>query len=179
MPAFPWARSVTAPWEGANGRTAQTFVETSAQSWAEKNLAGLMSGQQVSLDAEAGDRQGPIALGAAVSAAAPNAPAPPAPAEGQPAAPTPQTPETRVVVVGDSDFAANYGVGIQGNRDLFMNTVNWLAQQEGLIAVRPRAPEDRRLTMTADQLNRVSLLSIFFIPAMIFGAGVYTWWRRR
>jgi ABC-type uncharacterized transport system involved in gliding motility auxiliary subunit len=176
MTAFPMARSVTAPSEGANGRTAQTFVETSAQSWAEKNLAGLTSGQPVSLDAEAGDKQGPIALGAAVSAAAPNAPAPPAPAEGQTA---PPAPETRVVVMGDSDFAANYGIGIQGNRDLFMNTVNWLAQQEGLIAVRPRAPEDRRLTMTADQLSRVSLLSIVFIPALIFGAGVYTWWRRR
>jgi ABC-type uncharacterized transport system involved in gliding motility auxiliary subunit len=33
--------------------------------------------------------------------------------------------------------------------------------------------------MTADQLSRVSLLSIFAIPALIFGAGVYTWWRRR
>jgi ABC-type uncharacterized transport system involved in gliding motility auxiliary subunit len=87
--------------------------------------------------------------------------------------------ETRVVVVGDSDFAANFGLGIQGNRDLFMNAVNWLAQQEGLIAVRPRSPEDRRLTMTADQLSRVSMLSIFIIPALIFGAGVYTWWRRR
>ena len=176
MTAFPLARSITAPSEGVNGRTAQAFVETSAQSWAEKDLGGLVSGQQVTLDAAAGDKQGPIALGAAVSAAATNAPAPPAPAEGQAA---PPTPETRVVVVGDSDFAANYGLGIQGNRDLFMNAVNWLAQQEGLIAVRPRAPEDRRLTMTADQLSRVSWISIFIIPALIFGAGVYTWWRRR
>ncbi len=176
MTAFPMARSVSAPAEGVNGHTAQAFVETSAQSWAEKDLAGLTSGQQVSLDPAKGDKPGPIALGAAVSAAATAAPAPPAPAEGQAA---PPTPETRVVVVGDSDFAANFGLGIQGNRDLFMNAVNWLAQQEGLIAVRPRAPEDRRLTMTADQLNRVSLLSIFLIPALIFGTGVYTWWRRR
>jgi ABC-type uncharacterized transport system involved in gliding motility auxiliary subunit len=176
MTAFPMARSVTAPSEGVNGRVAQAFVETSAQSWAEKDLAGLVGGQQVTLDAEAGDRQGPIALGAAVSAAVANATPPPAPPAGQPA---PPTPETRVVVVGDSDFAANFGLGIQGNRDLFMNAVNWLAQQEGLIAVRPRAPEDRRLTMTADQLSRVSMLSIFIIPALIFGAGVYTWWRRR
>jgi len=176
MTAFPMARSITAPSEGVNGRTATAFVETSAQSWAEKDLAALTSGGQVTLDADKGDRQGPIALGAAVSAAATDAPAPPAPAEGQAA---PPTPETRVVVVGDSDFAANFGLGIQGNRDLFMNAVNWLAQQEGLIAVRPRAPEDRRLTMTADQLNRVSLLSIFIIPAFIFGTGIYTWWRRR
>jgi ABC-type uncharacterized transport system involved in gliding motility auxiliary subunit len=176
MTAFPMARSVSAPSEGVNGHTAQAFVETSAQSWAEKDLGGLTSGQQVTLDPATGDKPGPIALGAAVSAAATAAPAPPAPAEGQVA---PPAPETRVVVVGDSDFAANFGLGIQGNRDLFMNAVNWLAQQEGLIAVRPRAPEDRRLTMTADQLNRISLLSIFIIPALIFGTGVYSWWRRR
>jgi ABC-type uncharacterized transport system involved in gliding motility auxiliary subunit len=84
-----------------------------------------------------------------------------------------------VVVFGDSDFAANYGLGIQGNRDLFMNTLGWLSQQEGLIAVRPRSPEDRRLTMTADQVTRVMILSIFLIPASIFGLGIYTWWRRR
>jgi ABC-type uncharacterized transport system involved in gliding motility auxiliary subunit len=176
MTAFPMARSVTAPAEGVNGHTAQAFVETSPQSWAEKDLAGLTGGGQVTLDGDKGDKPGPIALGAAVSAAATSAPAPPAPAEGQAA---PPSPETRVVVVGDSDFAANLGLGIQGNRDLFMNAVNWLAQQEGLIAVRPRAPEDRRLTMTADQLSRVSLLSIFIIPALIFGTGVYAWWRRR
>ena len=47
-------------------------------------------------------------------------------------------PETRVAAIGDSDFAANAYVGIEGNRDLFMNTVNWLAQQENLIAIRPQ-----------------------------------------
>ncbi len=84
-----------------------------------------------------------------------------------------------MVVIGDSDFAANFGLGIQGNKDLFMNAMGWLSQQEGLIAVRARAPEDRRLTMTADQVQMVAILSIFLIPAAIFGLGVYTWWRRR
>lgn len=176
LTAFPLARSVAAVVSEESGRTAQPFVETSAQSWSEKDKAGLLGGRPVSLDAAAGDRPGPISLGAAVSAPATDVPAPP---ETPPPGETPPAPETRVVVVGDSDFAANFGVGIQGNRDLFMNTVNWLAQQEGLIAVRPRAPEDRRLTMTADQLQRVSLMSIFLIPGLIFGAGVLTWWKRR
>ena len=44
------------------------------------------------------------------------------------------------MVIGDSDFAANAGLGIQGNRDLFMNTVGWLSQQENLISIRPRKP---------------------------------------
>ena len=61
------------------------------------------------------------------------------------------SPRSRVAVIGDSDFAANYALGIQGNRDLFMNTVNWLAQQENLIAIRPREAADRRLTLTAQR----------------------------
>ena len=174
MTAYPLARSVSPV--TVDGRTPQSFVETSAQSWAEKNLEGLLAGEQVSLDAATGDRQGPIALAMAVSAPVTGAAAPAAPAAGTDA---PPTPETRVVVMGDSDFAANFGLGIQGNKDLFMNTMGWLSQQEGLIAVRPRAPQDRRLTMTSDQVQMVAILSIFLIPAAIFGLGVYTWWRRR
>ena len=55
-------------------------------------------------------------------------------------------PETRVVVFGDSDFASNSALGIEGNRDIFMNTVGWLSQQENLISIRAegtrRSPSD-------------------------------------
>ena len=70
-------------------------------------------------------------------------------------------------------------MGIQGNQDLALNTINWLAQQENLIAIRPREPEDRRLTLTADQQARVYWLSLVLLPGFIAGAGVYTWWGRR
>jgi ABC-type uncharacterized transport system involved in gliding motility auxiliary subunit len=173
MTAYPLARSISTT--TVEGKTAQPVIETSAQSWAEKDLGGLVGGQEVSLDTTKGDRQGPITLAAAVTAAAPEAPDVAAPAGGE----APPKPDSRVFVMGDSDFAANYGLGIQGNRDLFLNALGWLSRQEGLIAVRPRSPEDRRLTLTADQLNRIAILSIFLIPAAIFGLGIYTWWRRR
>ena len=80
---------------------------------------------------------------------------------------------------GDSDFASNGWLGIQGNRDLFMNSVNWLAQQENLIAIRPRDPEDRRITLTADQQERIFWLTVFISPGLILLGGVHTWWRRR
>ncbi len=176
MTAFPMARSVTRAGRGRQrphraglrrDQRAELGGEGSRRS--HQRPAGLARPRQGRPAGADCPRRGGVGGGDQRSRAT-------APAEGQAA---PPTPETRVVVVGDSDFAANFGLGIQGNRDLFMNAVNWLAQQEGLIAVRPRAPEDRRLTMTADQLNRVSLLSIFLIPALIFGTGVYTWWRRR
>jgi ABC-type uncharacterized transport system involved in gliding motility auxiliary subunit len=178
MTAFPFARSVTPVEGGASGRSAQAIVETGPQSWAEHDLASLTTGE-VEFNADKGDRQGPIRLGAAVSAPATEAPPPPS---GNQSAATPddtRKPETRIVALGDSDFASNAALGIQGNRDFFMNALNWLAQQENLIAIRPREPEDRRLTLTADQQQRIMLLSIFIIPGLVFATGIYAWWRRR
>ena len=80
-------------------------------------------------------------------------------------------PETRVVVFGDSDFAANAGLGIQGNRDLFMNTIGWLSQQENLISIRPKEADDRRITLTATQQANVIWLSLLIIPGFMFGDG--------
>ena len=88
-------------------------------------------------------------------------------------------PETRVVVIGDSDFAANGGLGIQGNRDLFMNTLGWLSQQENLISIRPKEADDRRITLTAVQQQWITITSLLLIPGLVFGSGIYTWWRRR
>jgi ABC-type uncharacterized transport system involved in gliding motility auxiliary subunit len=170
LTAYPSARSVTAVTGGVNGHTAQGFVETSPRSWAESDIKGMLTSGKVSFNAASGDKQGPITVAAAVSAAAAAAP------DAKPDAPRP---ETRVVVFGDSDFASNSGLGIQGNKDLFMNTIGWLSQQENLISIRPKDAEDRRLTMTAAQQTNITWLSLFIIPGLVFVTGVYTWWRRR
>ena len=84
-----------------------------------------------------------------------------------------------MAVMGDSDFAANAALGIQGNRDLFMNIVGWLSQQENLISIRARDPEDRRIMLTADQERLIFYLTVLIVPGLILLAGVQTWWRRR
>ena len=175
MTAFPLARSVRPTEGGAGGRTAQRLVETSGQSWAETDLKSLVSGK-VDLNQDQGDRQGPVPLGAAVSAPASEPPPPPS---GGNASPDGPKPETRIVAMGDSDFVANNAIGIQGNQDFFLNSVNWLAQQENLIAIRPREAQDRRITLTADQQQRIMLLTLLVIPGLVFVGGIYTWWRRR
>ncbi|HEY3044545.1 MAG TPA: Gldg family protein, partial [Vicinamibacterales bacterium] len=151
--AFPLARSVTPVMGGVNGHTAQPFAQTSAQSWAETDIKGMLSTGKVTLDESKGDKKGPITIAAAASAASAS---PVAPGGSNPLDPDTPKPETRVAVVGDSDFAANAGLGIQGNRDLFMNTIGWLSQQENLIAIRPKNPEDRRITLTATQQSNIT-----------------------
>jgi ABC-type uncharacterized transport system involved in gliding motility auxiliary subunit len=179
LTAYPMARSMSPIEGGSNSHIAQPLVNTSQQSWAESDLASLSTGKgQVEFNPDKGDKQGPITLAAAVSA--PATVTPPKPANASPdSTEAPATPETRVVAVGDSDFASNMAIGVQGNRDFFMNSLNWLAQQENMIAVRPRQPQDHRLTLTADQQNRIMILSLFIIPGLVFASGVYTWWRRR
>ena len=175
--AFPLARSVTPVMGGVNGRTAQPFAQTSAQSWSEADIGALLGGDgRVSFDEAKGDKMGPITIAAAAAAASK---ATTAPGGSNPLDPEAPQPETRVAVVGDSDFVANAGLGIQGNRDLFMNTVGWLSQQENLISIRARNPEDRRITLTATQQSNIIWLSLLIIPACIFGTGVYAWSRRR
>ena len=175
MTLFPLARSVTPATGGA--RNAQPLLTTSTQSWAESDVKALPERRPVSLDAN--DLRGPVTLGAAVGVPAPDAPPMTPPKPGQNPADEPKRPETRLVVIGDSDFAANDAIGFEGNSNLFVNTLNWISEQENLIAIRPKAPDDRRVTMTEDQMRLVGWLSLIFVPGAVFAIGLYTWWRRR
>jgi ABC-type uncharacterized transport system involved in gliding motility auxiliary subunit len=180
LTAYPLARSVTSIEGGVNGHSAQNLVSTSKNSWAETDIKRLTTSGQVERELDKGDKAGPVSLAAAVSATATDAPTPaPAPGDSPAKASDAPKPESRIVVFGDSDFVTNGYLGIPGNRDLFLNSVNWLAQQENLISIRPKDPEDRRVSLTADQAKLIFWLSILIIPGLILAGGVQTWWRRR
>jgi len=85
----------------------------------------------------------------------------------------------RFVVVGSSGFCANNFIGFNGNRDLFLNILNWLSSDEDLISIRPKEPTDSQLNMNQRQVSMMFYSSVFGLPLLIlvFGAGV--WWKRR
>lgn len=176
LTAYPYARSVKPIEGGAGGRTPTSFVQSGPASWAESDLATLTTHGKASPDPEAGDVQGPISLAVAVSAPASEGTPPADGAKPEDAA---DKPETRVVVIGDSDFASNAVLNMGGNRDLFLNMANWLVQQENMIAVRPRDPEDRRITLSAGQDTMIFWFVVVIMPGLILLAGVHAWWRRR
>jgi ABC-type uncharacterized transport system involved in gliding motility auxiliary subunit len=179
---FPLARAITPAKDAPQGHTGQSFIQTAPRSWGETNFPSLEDPSKLAPEPEKGDVVGPVSLAVAtaVPAASPEKPeTTPASNPSEPPADQGPKPETRVAAIGDSDFAANAYLGIEGNRDLFMNMVNWLAQQENLIAIRPREAADRRITLTANKATGMFWISIVFIPAIVLGAGVFTWWRRR
>ena len=168
MTAFPLTRSVTPVEGGVNGKTAQKLLETSARSWAETDIKSLFDGKGVQPNPEKGDKMGPVSIAAAVSF----------PADATSGA-TDAKAEGRLVVVGDSDFVSNAAINSAGNRDLGLNMDNWLAQQEDMIAIRPRDPADRRITLTQDQSNYMFWTAIFIIPGLLFVNAFRVWWKRR
>ncbi len=85
----------------------------------------------------------------------------------------------RFVVVGSSTWAANRFIDFNGNDDLASNAINWLSSDEDLISIRPKAPEDRRITMTGRQLAWVRAVSLFGLPFAMVMLGVSVWWKRR
>ena len=78
-----------------------------------------------------------------------------------------------------SSWAANSFLKFNGNSDLALNTIDWLASDEDLISIRPKPEDDRRITMTAAQQNWVRITSQFLLPLVVVFAGVSVWWRRR
>ena len=86
---------------------------------------------------------------------------------------------TRIVVFGDSDFAANAALR-EANRDLFLATINWLTLEEDLIAIRPIDLEQQALRqMRVQDVRLVQITSVFLMPLIVFVGGLMVWWQRR
>jgi ABC-type uncharacterized transport system involved in gliding motility auxiliary subunit len=87
----------------------------------------------------------------------------------------------RFVVYGTSLWSQNSILPSRsiGNRDLLLNTFNWLTSDEDLISIRPKEPQDQQLNVTGKRMNMLFWLSVVFFPLAVIGSGVVTWWRRR
>ena len=87
--------------------------------------------------------------------------------------------EPRLVVFGDSDFASSELIEAYRNRDLFVNTVNWLMGDVEAISVRPNRSRASRFQLTQEQFGSIRSLSLFVLPQAIAVIGVIMWWARR
>ena len=87
--------------------------------------------------------------------------------------------DSRIVVFGDADFATNYLFDFQKNGDLFMNALSWLAEEEDLISIRARDPEDRRLSLTGTGSRLVLLFSVVLLPLASFIAAIAIYVKRK
>ena len=156
MTFFPLARSVTAASGGPEGLSATNLLTTGNSSWGESNLES----SEASFDPDV-DLEGPVNIGLVVTRD------------------IGADDLARLIVVGDSDFASNGFFGLQGNGNLFLNAVSWLAEDESFISIRPRAPADRPFNLTESQGRITYYLSLVLLPLSILAAGISVWVQRR
>jgi ABC-type uncharacterized transport system involved in gliding motility auxiliary subunit len=151
--AFPIARSLEV--KSGDKTTVQKLIATTVDSVAVTDI-----GAGGAIDPKKG-KKGPLTLAAAGTYTG--------------------TGKGRFIVVGTSLWAQNSVLGSRslGNRDLLANMINWLNSDEDLISIRPKTPEDRPLTITAQKLSMLFWLSVVIFPLAVVGFGLGTWWRRR
>ena len=162
---FPVARSVTVAGEKKDGISATPLVYTSDQAFAETDFEMLKKGQAGYQ--EGIDLPGPISIAVAGTV---DQKKDETKAEASPESPGDKPKEKakgEFIVFGDSDFASNKFKDLQGNGDLFMSSVNWLAEESDLIAIRPKAREFKPL-----MLDQTQMTIIFWVPVVIMPLGI-------
>ena len=154
---FPYTRSLTM--EGTTeSATLTPLVQTNERSWGETDFTSLtQGGAEVGMDAT--EVQGPLTLAVAG-----------------------ENPTTggRVVVFGTSNLAVDQIFDAYGNGDMFVNSVDWAAEQEDLTNITPKTPTERTFNIP-NQFVWIAILlgSVFVIPGLVVLAGVSTWLSRR
>ena len=180
---FHVARSV----RDSDGAGFTELVSTADTSWAETDLERFYGSSEAEFD-EGVDLRGPVPLAVAgtprlagddgADAAGAEEGAEGSEDEGEDEV-VDEVVEARLVVFGDADFAANELVEAYRNRDLFVNSVNWLMGDVEAISIRPSISRASRFHLSAEQFMRIRTLSLFVLPQAIATVGVFVWWSRR
>ncbi|MFB2936210.1 GldG family protein [Aerosakkonemataceae cyanobacterium BLCC-F154] len=169
---YPSARAIDVVKVIENVKTTPLLL-TSEQTWAESNP------DQIEFNAES-DRQGPLILGIALTRPIETTTPQASPTPNQENKSDKQTQETRMVVLGNTDFATNGLFSQQINGDVFVNSISWLSQQDDrLLSISPKEQKNRRINMTVLQASLLAWLSIIIVPFLGLVTAGFLWWRRR
>jgi len=152
MTIYPLTSSIT-PMEDKKGYDIKEILKTSNNSWGETDFPG-----EVSFN-EGKDLPGPVSIAVLVEKKVGDK-------------------KTSLVLFGDSDFASNGYFQNEGNANIFLNTINYLAEEEDLISIRPKDFDDRRVTLTQAEVSTLFYLIVIAIPLLVVIAGVVFYIRR-
>lgn len=164
-PVFSFASSVVAPQSAPAGVTYTEILKTGANSWAERDVARLFDKADGKASFGEEDLKGPVSFAVAMEKVV---------SQGEGKDPL----VSRVVVFGDATWLRNDSFGAMGNRDLVLNVVNWVAGEEGSIAIGPK--QMRRSMAVFSQSTFSAILALSFLgPEFILLVGLFIWWRRQ
>ncbi len=165
-PLFSLTRSVRAVRGEPGASDAVTFLRTSEESWATRDSSVVRTG--TSRFVAGRDRPGPVSVGLELAFRVLTPPG----AEPR---------QGRLLVYGNSEFANNFFIEFLGNKDLFLNSVNWLARERQALASRPHQQELglQQFYLSEEQGNALYWVAVVLQPALFGVIGLFFVWRRR
>jgi ABC-type uncharacterized transport system involved in gliding motility auxiliary subunit len=90
-------------------------------------------------------------------------------------------PQGLLIAMGNSAFATNHYLNVLGNKDFFLNTVNWLAEKSGMLSARSKsgvAPVSM-FFLTELQSKLVFWSAVMIEPSLVLLVGIMVIaWRR-
>lgn len=149
------ARSVGLVDPMPEGKQGSVLLETTSDGWGETNLKALENAKPDDTDVK-----GPVPLGAAVEFGA----------EGK---------KSRLLILGDADFASNGLLPNSGNLYLVTGALNWVLSREALVAIPPKSTDQVAVTLSGSDIARMSMFAILFLPAAALALGISIYLRRR
>lgn len=169
---FNMTSSVTIDQNNADAKKdCKELLKTSPTAWAETNLAALFDTENPTASKDPDDMQGPVPVAVVCEKKLGKD-------AGSQEGSVNFEKVSRVVVFGDSDWFAGGNLMNYSARDLILNSVNWLAGEEGGVSIRPK-----QIRFSAAPIEKSKFILIFIasyiIPELILLAGLYVWWRRR
>jgi ABC-type uncharacterized transport system involved in gliding motility auxiliary subunit len=170
---FPMSKGLEIMTAKPEGSDVAQVATTGERSWVQSDIKSIAKGK-VQFDPKK-DKKGPICVAAAGSYRLKNQAAPPPPSPDK----KPDEKKARLVVFGSSMAASNAYIAQSGNRDLVMNTMGWLSEEEALISIRPKDEMGAPLSMTPVEMRFVGLLTVLLLPAAVVIIGIWVYIRRR
>ena len=86
---------------------------------------------------------------------------------------------SRVVVVGDVDFATNAVVQQAGNSTFLVRSMDWLTLDDQLVVLSANLPKDRSIVLTRGRITYARFVSLALLPGLFLVAGAVVWVVRR
>ena len=90
-----------------------------------------------------------------------------------------RSPASRMVIMGDSDFATNQHFRNVNNSGMFLTMINRLGAGEEVFSVDRKVLPVRRLILAPEEARFLHVSSVGLIPLLLIVAAAILWWRRR
>jgi ABC-type uncharacterized transport system involved in gliding motility auxiliary subunit len=165
---FPMCRTFAFN-DNITGVSSNSLAKTNTTSWGETDLAGIKKG--IAKFDSGVDLQSPLTVAGIVNI------------NNETFKPdwdaTTKLTQTKVAVLGSSEFINNTFLSASGNKDFILNTISYLAEEGDMISIRPKDRSFEPVFMSKIAGRMLFLIPTVLLPLIVLGIGIMVFIKRR